>query len=87
MLELFMCLRLELITFKFLFIKSNICFFKFVCQFFGKFLLFTFSFEFAQFFKFFPTKIAKLRKFETKKHVGWGEGGLIQLFKPKISPN
>jgi hypothetical protein len=37
---------------------------------------------------FFPTKIAKLRKFETKeKHVGWGEGGLIQLFKLKISPN
>jgi len=66
-----MCLRLELITFKLLSNKSNICF----------------SNLYAQFFSFFPTKIVKLRKFETKKYVGWGERGLIQLFKPKNLPN
>jgi hypothetical protein len=33
--------------------------------------LFTFFLEFALFFPFFsPIRIAKLRKFETKKHVG-----------------
>ncbi len=87
MLKLFMCLRLELITFKLLSIKSNIFFSNLYANFLASFLLFTISFEFAQFFSFSPTKIVKLRKFETKKHVGWGEGGLIQLFKPKISPN
>jgi hypothetical protein len=36
---------------------------------------------------FSPAKIAKLRKFETKKTCWLEGGGLIQLFKPKISPN
>jgi len=40
---------------------------------------------------FSPTRIAKLRKFKTKKTcqlcMKGGEGGVIQLFKPKISPN
>jgi len=36
---------------------------------------------------FFPKQIDKLRKFETKTHVGQWGGGLIQLFNATISPN
>jgi hypothetical protein len=59
MLELFMCLRLDLLEL---------------------------------FLKFYSLGITKKIQifdpnFLPKKHVGCGEGGLIQLFKQKISPN
>jgi hypothetical protein len=63
---------------------SNPFFFKY----FAIFLLFTFLKKtFTIFSIFFPKKIDKLKKFETKTHVGQWGGGLIQLFNATISPN
>ncbi len=82
MLELFMCLRLELLEL----LKKNysliVTFFFQICDanFLASFLLFTFSLEFSLFFSFFS-----LQEFLSLKNLG--EGGLIQLFNPKISPN
>ncbi len=56
-------------------------------QFFGNFLLFTFSLEFSLFVLFFRTKIAKLKKFEQKEPCWLGGRGLIWLFNARISPN
>ncbi len=63
-------------------------FFQILSQFFGKFFVAYICFQVCTFSSiFFPRKITMLRKFETKRNVGYGEGGLIQLLKPKISPN
>jgi hypothetical protein len=65
-----------IITIKFLFIRSNLFSLKIVILIFWKsFLLFTFFWSLHYFSIFFPTKIAKLRKFETKKYVGCMGGG------------
>jgi len=49
------------------------------------FLLFTFFFEFALFSILFPTRIAKLRKFETKKTCWlWAGGGQGAGVNPTI---
>jgi hypothetical protein len=66
MLELFMCLRLELLELLLnVYSLGVIIFFKILIPIvLASFLLFTFSLEFAQFFSIvFPTKIAKLRIF------------------------
>ncbi len=87
MLELFMFLMLELLkviwnvyslglTFLLKFVMSIFWQVFFVAFFFWNFIIFSI---------FFPTRVAKLKKFETKKYVGCG--GVIQLFKPTISPN
>jgi len=91
MLESFMCLMLELFEFMLKFYSLGVTFFlQIQCdfKFLASFLLFTFSFEFAHFFYiFFPTKNSKLGKFERKKNMLIGDGGLIQLFNAKFSPN
>jgi len=63
------------INFKFLLVMGNIFFFKFPISFFGKFFVV---------YIFFPTKLAKLRKFETKKTcwLRWGRvNPIIWTFK------
>ncbi len=64
------------INLKILLIRSNIIFFKFsIPIFLASFLLFTFILEFALIFPIFsPTRIAKLRKFETKNMLVGGRG-------------
>jgi len=63
-----MCLILELLRLFLIFFSLRVTFF---FQFFDfNFLaifFFTFLFEFALFFPFFPKKIAKLKKFKTEK--------------------
>ncbi len=97
-LELFMCLRLELLK---LLIKNfvSIIFFSFQIddfKYFAIFLLFTLLLEFAQFFPFFPNKNYQIKKKLKQKKMllgggggggGGAEEGLIQLFNAKISPN
>jgi hypothetical protein len=84
-----MCLRLEL--FKLLskkFIRNIFFFFQIVdLKYFVIFFLFALLLEFAQNFPFFPNKNCQIKINRNKKeHVNW-EGGLIQLFNAKISPN
>ncbi len=67
-------------------IKSNICFQIFDLKFLAIFLLFILFFEFVNFFPF-KKRIVKLRKFKTEETRCLGVEGLIQLFRPKISPN
>jgi hypothetical protein len=88
-LELFIFLTLELLKLFLNFYSLGVTFvFQILSQFFGKFFVSYICFQVCTFSSiFFPTKITMLRKFETKRNVGCGEGGLIQLFKPKISPN
>ncbi len=64
------------ITFILLFIKNNLFSFKFVIS--KKISMFCclhFSLNLHYFFHFFPTKIAKLSKFETKKDMLVTRGG------------
>jgi len=62
-----------------------------ISSFWQYFCSFTFFLEFSLFKFFSPIRIAKLGNSKTKKQVGCGGGGggwgIIQLFKPKISPN
>jgi hypothetical protein len=86
-LELFICLTLELLKLFLNFYSLGVTFFfQILSQFFGKFFVIYIFFQVCAFSSiFFPTKITMLRKFETKRNVGWGERGLIQLLKPKIN--
>ncbi len=64
------------ITFKFLLIRSNICFFKFLIPICFHFFFVYIFIEFPHFFSiFFPRTIVKLRKFKTKKKMLVGGGG------------
>jgi len=89
MLELFMCLMLELLELFLKFYSLGATPFFFWNLWFQNswifFVFYIFHWIFTIFFIFFPTRIAKLRKFETKKKYWWSR--LIQLFKPKISWN
>ncbi len=78
MLDLFMCVKF-IINFLKLLIRGNILFFQISnLIFLASFLLFTFFFEFAKKNSiFFPTRIAKLRKFETKKTCWLGGRGVV----------
>jgi len=85
MLELFICLILELLELLFKLLEFLLNFHSFkVILFFFKLVITTFwhffcclhfSLNLHYFFIFFPTRIAKLRKFEKKKHVGCGGVG------------
>ncbi len=72
MLELFMCLMLELLKLSkfFLLSRGNLFSLKFVISIFWQLF-----FEFALFFHFFPTRIAKWSKFETKNICWLRRGG------------
>jgi hypothetical protein len=85
MLELFMCVILELLELLFKLLEFLLNFYSFrVILFFFKFVITTFwhffcclhfSLNLHYFFIFFPTRIAKLGKFETKKTCWlWGGG-------------
>jgi len=84
-----MCLRSELLKLLLIFYSLGVRFFFqiFDPKFLASFLLFTIFLEFVLFFqKKFPTRIGMLKKIEIEKMLVRG-GELIQLFKPKISPN
>jgi len=77
-----------IITIKFKFIRSNIFVFTFFIPIFWQvFFIYIFPWTFTIFPSFFPTRNSKFEKNENKINVNWEEGELIQLFKPKISPN
>jgi len=81
MLELFMCLMLELLE-----LLLNL--YSFMIKTFGNcFVFYIFSWICTIFSIFFPTRIAKLGKFETKKTCWLWVGLVIQILKPKISQN
>jgi len=87
--KVFMCLRSELLKLLLIFYSLGVRFFFqiFDPKFLASFLLFTIFLEFVLFFqKKFPTRIGMLKKIEIEKMLVRG-GELIQLFKPKISPN
>ncbi len=87
MLEFFYVFKVGIARMNFLKLKLGVTFlfFKFPIPIFWIFLLFTFFFEFALFSPiFFPTRIAKLKKFKTEKHVGWGEGCYSNYLNPKF---
>ncbi len=81
MLELFMCLMLELLE-----LLLNL--YSFMIKAFGNcFVVYIFSWICTIFSIFFPTIIAKVGKFETKKTCWLWVGLVIQILKPKISQN
>jgi len=85
-------LKVEIIRiiFKNLLIKDDIFFFQISCPNFLASFLFCclhFSLNLHYFFHFFPNKNCQVKNSKPKKHVGWGDRVLIQLFKPKILPN
>jgi hypothetical protein len=82
-------IRIIIDTFKILFIRNNLFSLKFVILFFWNFLHFSLNLDY-----FFhpppPHKNCQIRKIQNFKNmlVKRGRGrGVIQLFKPKISPN
>jgi hypothetical protein len=65
-------------NFKFLLIRDCINFFKFFNPMLRQVFFCLYFFDFALFSSiFFQTRIVKLRKPKLKKHLGWGERGLM----------
>jgi hypothetical protein len=76
------------ITIKSLFMKNNsFVFKKFISNFWQCFCYLHFSLNFHSFSQICSNKNFQVLKIKNKINVSWEVGGLIQLFKPKISTN
>jgi len=83
-------IRIIKISLKVVFIRSNLFFLKFVILFCWQFFCcLHFSLNLDYFSHFSPNKNCQVKKIQNPKNmlVKGGGRGVIQLFKPKISPN